>query len=161
IITTIGTFFDNLYKWGITPLILGWINALTLLLSANQSILTIILIAAVIISLILINTLLRKVKYLGQYVALNFEDNFTGNLRKNWDYHGDWEIAANNEVSITNSPFGGITKVGTLWRDYVFEFNAVIENDRIGWIVRAQDTFNYYMIQLTPTVLRPHFLLVG
>jgi hypothetical protein len=103
----------------------------------------------------------HKLNRLNNYVAISFKDNFTKNLSKNWDYQGKWELVHGGELSVTQSPMGGITKVGQLWRDYSFEFNAIIVHPPIGWVVRAQDLSNYYMIQLTPTKVRPHLRFGG
>lgn len=65
------------------------------------------------------------------------------------------------KLSVTQSEKGGITRVGHLWTDYSFEFTGVIVRYCIGWIVRAQDLSNYYMIQLNPTEVRPHLRVGG
>lgn len=98
---------------------------------------------------------------LQKYVGTSFTDDFREDLKENWDYQGKWELVPGGELSVTQSELGGITKVGHLWKDYRFEFSGVIVNDRIGWIVRAQDVLNCYMIQLTPTLVRPHLRIQG
>jgi hypothetical protein len=113
------------------------------------------------ICLILILYLFYRISKLSRYVAITFKDNFKRNLTKNWDYTGRWELVQKNQLLVTASDIGGITKVGQLWCDYRFEFDVLIVNDRIGWIVRAQDLFNYYMIQLTNTHIRPHIRFAG
>ncbi|MHA1974412.1 MAG: hypothetical protein ACTSW1_15545 [Candidatus Hodarchaeales archaeon] len=97
-----------------------------------------------------------RIRLIVRYFPIRFSENFKGDLKKNWDFHGRWEIVDRHELHITDSELGGITKSSQLWTDYKFEFDALIVNDRIGWIVRAQDLFNCYMIQLTPTQIRPH-----
>lgn len=102
-----------------------------------------------------------KFRRLEEYVGMSFREDFKEDLNKNWDYNGKWKLVPGGGVSVTQSELGGITKIGHLWKDYSFEFTAVIVNDRIGWIVRAQDLFNCYMIQLTPDMVRPHLRLGG
>jgi len=111
----------------------------------------------------------HKISHLERYFAMSFEDDFQGGLEKNWHYaDGQWKIVNGNKLSVTQSEVGGISKVGHLWTDYSFEFTAIIVNRCIGWIVRAQDLFNYYMIQLNPDVegpyrrtIRPHIRIGG
>lgn len=110
---------------------------------------------------ICISWLYIKLDRLQEDVAPSFKDSFTKSLDRNWEYNGKWQLSPGGGLSVTESDFGGITRVGQLWRDYSFEFTAVIVHDRIGWILRAQDLFNYYMIQLTPTLVRPHLRIEG
>ena len=107
-----------------------------------------------------------KISHLESYVSMVFEDDFTTDLQKNWHYKGKWDLVPGGGLSVTQSEKGGITRVGQLWTDYSFEFTAVIattveEHQCIGWIVRAQDLSNYYMIQLNPAEVRPHFRVGG
>lgn len=102
-----------------------------------------------------------KVSHLEEYVTSSFEDDFKADLKKNWDYRGTWRLIPGGRLSVTQSEKGGITRVGHLWTDYNFEFTAVIVNRCIAWIVRAQDLFNYYMIQLDPDKVRPHLRFRG
>lgn len=107
-----------------------------------------------------------KVSRLESYVSMVFEDDFNTDLQKNWHYQEKWDLIPGGGLSVTQSEKGGITRVGQLWTDYSFEFTAVIvttieEYQCIGWIVRAQDLFNYYMIQLNPAEVRPHLRVGG
>ncbi len=97
-----------------------------------------------------------------KYIATSFKDDFKKDLHKNWHYiDGTWELLPRGELRVTQSEIGGITRVGYLWTDYSFEFTAVIVNRCIAWIVRAQDLFNYYMIQLDCVHVRPHLCFTG
>ncbi|HEC66030.1 MAG TPA: hypothetical protein ENI23_12115, partial [bacterium] len=110
-----------------------------------------------------------KISHLESYVDMFFEDDFKKDPPKNWYYtDGEWELLPGGGLSVTQSEKGGITRTGHLWTDYSFEFTAIIVNKRIGWIVRAQDLFNCYMIQLNPDVegpyrrtIRPHIRVGG
>lgn len=109
-----------------------------------------------------------KIHRFEKYVAPSFKDDFKSkkDLDKNWDYKGNWLPISGGGLSVTRSEIGGITRVGHLWTDYSFEFTGVIvtpviKHQCIGWIVRAQDLSNYYMIQLTRTEVRPHLRFKG
>lgn len=142
-------------KWGILSWLWKLAGKCANLLSIHWLNLVLVIFAVFILALWL------KLCRLEKYVGMSFKDDFKKDLNKNWDYHGKWELVHGGELSVTQSEMGGITKVGHLWKDYSFEFNAVIVHDRIGWIVRAQDLLNYYMIQLTPTMVRPHLRIGG
>ena len=97
-----------------------------------------------------------------KYIATSFKDDFKKDLHKNWYYiDGTWELLPGGELRVTQSEIGGITRAGHLWTDYSFEFTAVIVNRCIAWIVRAQDLFNHYMIQLDRVNVRPHLRFAG
>jgi len=146
---------DYLGKWGILSWVWKLIRSSLGLIADYWSVLVLVIF---VVSMLVI---WRKVRFLEEYVGVSFKDDFKQGLKKNWAYHGKWELVHGGELSVTQSEIGGITSVGHLWRDYRFEFTAIIVHDRIGWIVRAQDLFNYYMIQLTPTMVRPHLRLGG
>ena len=92
------------------------------------------------------------------YFPVSFADDFKSeeDLRRRWHYEGGWSIPERGELRVTQSHAGGMTRVGQQWTDYRLEFTAVLESEVIAWILRAQDLSNYYMIQLTPTEVRPH-----
>jgi hypothetical protein len=155
IISAILGILDFSLKWGI----LSWLWKLVVRFA---NLLVIYWVGSVLVVFaISILALYLKLHLLEKYVAMSFKDDFTKDLNKNWDYQGKWELVPGGELSVTESELGGVTKVGHLWKDYSFEFTAVIVNDRIGWIVRAQDLLNCYMIQLTPTLVRPHLRIQG
>lgn len=146
---------DYFLKWGIVGWFLHLMKALLSIFQAYWIYLVLLLFT------VALAVLWLKYYRIAKHIALSFKEEFRKDLKKNWEYHGKWEIVHGGELAVTDSEIGGITKVGQLWRDYVFEFGAVIVNDRISWIVRAQDLFNYYMIQLTPDMVRPHLRIGG
>jgi hypothetical protein len=85
-----------------------------------------------------------------------FSDNFSGDLRANWDFEGQWRIPEKDTLLVTDSDAGGITKVGAQWENYTFAFKARIVAECLGVIVRAQDLSNYYMFQIRNDRIRPH-----
>jgi len=88
--------------------------------------------------------------------ASGFHDDFKGSLAEHWDYVGDWRITESNELLVTQSDPGGLTKTGVFWENYTLEFEAKILNVCLGVIVRAQDLNNYYMFQIQKDRIRPH-----
>jgi len=87
---------------------------------------------------------------------LVFTDDFKKPIEHNWDHIGPWRITAENELFVTGSDEGGLTKKGAFWENYTFKFEAKILNGCIGVIVRAKDLQNYYMFQITTEKIRPH-----
>jgi hypothetical protein len=92
-----------------------------------------------------------------------FLEDFRHGLEK-WEFHGSWraEKDGNKHILIvTESGDGGIARPCRLWTDYVFEFETKIISRNTSWIIRAQDLFNYVMLQCQPTSLNPHFRVDG
>lgn len=88
--------------------------------------------------------------------SLGFKDKFKGDLDKNWDYQGEWTKPYKGVLCVKGSDVGGITKTGSLWENYAFEFDTCIQKDCTSWIIRAQDLNNYYMFQCRKDIIRPH-----
>ena len=88
-----------------------------------------------------------------------FRDNFTGDLRNNWDFTGEWRIVEKGTLLVEKSRWGGLTKAGAYWENYTLNFRAFIMNECLGVIVRAQDLNNYYMFQIRKDKIRPHRLV--
>ncbi len=93
---------------------------------------------------------------LNRRLTIGFRDNFKGNLDRNWEYKGQWTIQDEDTLCVRASDEGGITKVGALWENYDFTFQAKIINKCSGWILRAQDLNSYVMLQCQRDVLVPH-----
>jgi hypothetical protein len=88
-----------------------------------------------------------------------FREDFRHGL-ENWEYYGKWSTEREGDghiLIVTESPSGGIAKPCLSWRDYVFEFETKIVNGNSSWIIRAQDTDNYVMLQCQQRQLYPHF----
>lgn len=93
-----------------------------------------------------------------------FRDNFGSDLRRNWDFEGDWRIPERGTLLVTGGQStsgdwldgAGITKVGAQWENYSFSFRARILSRCLGVVVRAQDLSNYYMFQIGPDHITPH-----
>lgn len=110
--------------------------------------------------IVLILKLHLRLRRLEEFIGVSFEENFKKGLTR-WDFEGNWTTTSTGELTVTNSPFGGITRIGHLWADYVFEFDGVVLNSVIAWILRAQDRFTYYLIQLDATSVVPLLFFGG
>jgi len=94
-----------------------------------------------------------------------FREDFRHGL-ENWEYgdEEDWRTEREGDgciLIVTGSERGGIAKPCLLWSDYVFEFETKIVNGNSSWIIRAQDTGNYVMLQCEQERLYPHFRMQG
>lgn len=98
-------------------------------------------------------------------VAGVFEDDFTQGLEK-WEFGTEgWKTEkedGNCILSVSGSADGGITKKGFSWSDYEFSFETKVIRSASGWIIRAQNRNNYFMIQMNfndsqSPKLRPHY----
>lgn len=147
--------FEYLSNWGVLSWLWRLIGNLFYLIAPQRVALSLLLFA---IFLVLFHRRLRDVE---KEVVGTFEDDFRKDLKENWDFQGDWKLAPGGWLVATDSGYGGITRVGHFWTDYSFEFTAEMIKDAVGWIVRAQDPFNYCMMQLTETKLRPHLFVNG
>lgn len=97
-----------------------------------------------------------QVTRIRRQLNLVFTDDFKKPIEHNWDYVGPWRITTENELFVTGSDEGGLTKKGAFWENYIYQFEAKILNGCIGVIVRAKDLQNYYMFQITTEKIRPH-----
>jgi len=107
------------------------------------------------ITLFILMTFLMVIR-LQRRFSIGYKDKFKGDLDSNWDYEGSWTRPDKGVLCVTDSHIGGITKVGSLWENYIFEFDTRIMNDCSSWIIRAKDLDNYYMFQCREDVIRPH-----
>lgn len=60
-----------------------------------------------------------------------FKDNFTGDLRKNWDFTGEWRFVEKGVLIVAKSHTGGLTKAGAYWENYTLKFKAFITTVRL------------------------------
>lgn len=88
-------------------------------------------------------------------VAVSFRDRFKGELNENWEFEGAWSKPESGTLCVTNSEAGGLTKAGSLWENYTFEFETKIINKCSQWIIRAQDLNNYFLFQCKSDMIYP------
>jgi hypothetical protein len=142
-LTLLFGFLSSILAWGnkwfssfiINHYLIIWLSSLTLFIIAG------------IYWIVLIN----------RRFLIGFTDNFKRSLNLNWDYIGPWKITDDRMLIVTGSDEGGITKKGADWENYSFSFKAKILNGRLGVVIRARDLNNYYMLQINPKAIVPHY----
>ncbi len=108
-------------------------------------------------------SLFLNVLKLRNKMFLGYKANLKEPLDQNWEImqipneHTEWELD-NNELIVSHSHYGGITKKGSFWEDYDFCFSTKIINKQTSWIVRAKDPFDYMMFQCNGKTIVPHRL---
>lgn len=91
------------------------------------------------------------------YLAL---DNY--NDQENWFGSGEFKFdKTNNAYLIANTDAGFIFSQCLNWKDYLLEGEFKILNRNLGVIVRATNTSNYVMLQITKNSVRPHIRANG
>jgi hypothetical protein len=85
-------------------------------------------------------------------------DEITSANLSNWSYGSDQWTSDQDGLSVTDSLFGGICKIGTTWENYEFAFEFKIMHQCAAWIVRASSGGHYVMIQCNSDQVRPHVL---
>jgi hypothetical protein len=74
-------------------------------------------------------------------------DNFIGPLDQ-WDAPATWEIVKDKDVSALRVQGLGFLKKGQQWDNYKVEFELRINKESAGWVLRAQDSSNFYLFKL-------------
>ncbi len=82
-----------------------------------------------------------------QAQAIQFKDNFTDGLT-HWDAPSSWEIVKDQDLSALRVQGLGLLKQGESWDNYKMEFEVKINKESGGWVVRAQNTSNFYLFKL-------------
>jgi flagellar motor protein MotB len=79
--------------------------------------------------------------------AVQFRENFTDGLI-NWDAPSSWEIVKDQDLSALRVQGLGLLKQGESWDNYKTEFDVKVNKESAGWVVRAQNTSNFYLFKL-------------
>lgn len=79
--------------------------------------------------------------------AVDFRDNFTEGLVQ-WDAPSSWEIVKDKELSALRVQGLGLLKKGENWDNYKMEFEVKVNKESAGWVVRAQNSSNFYLFKL-------------
>lgn len=79
--------------------------------------------------------------------AIQFRDNFTDGLI-HWDAPSSWEIVKDQDLSALRVQGLGLLKAGESWDNYKMEFDVRVNKESAGWVVRAQNTSNFYLFKL-------------
>jgi hypothetical protein len=149
------TIIEILSSIGILYLIIGFIVRFFTVSSGflfNIFIANFQVIWLITLSLIII-TIYFRLRRINSKFFTRFIDNF--NHLDNWINTDKWKLDKKTLI-VSHCEPGGITKMGQLWENYEITFNAKILNQCIGVIIRAQDLDNYYMLQISNDLVRPH-----
>ena len=74
-------------------------------------------------------------------------ETFIGPLDK-WDAPGTWEIVKDKDVSALRVQGLGFLKKGQQWDNYKVEFEVKVNKESAGWVLRAQNSNNFYLFKL-------------
>jgi len=79
--------------------------------------------------------------------AESVHENFIGPLDQ-WDAPATWEIVKDKDVSALRVQGLGFLKKGQQWDNYKVEFDIKINKESAGWVLRAQNSNNFYLFKL-------------
>ena len=79
--------------------------------------------------------------------AETLRDSFIGPLDQ-WDAPGTWEIVKDKDVSALRVQGLGFLKKGQQWDNYKVEFEIKVNKESAGWVLRAQNSSNFYLFKL-------------
>ena len=79
--------------------------------------------------------------------AETVHDNFIGPLDQ-WDAPGTWEIVKDKDISALRVQGLGFLKKGQQWDNYKVEFEIKVNKESAGWVLRAQNSSNFYLFKL-------------
>ena len=74
-------------------------------------------------------------------------ESFIGPLDQ-WDAPGTWEIVKDKDVSALRVQGLGFLKKGQQWDNYKVEFEIKVNKESAGWVLRAQNSSNFYLFKL-------------
>ncbi|MSO23441.1 MAG: hypothetical protein EXQ58_09350 [Acidobacteria bacterium] len=74
-------------------------------------------------------------------------ETFIGPLDQ-WDAPATWEIIKNKDVPALRIQGLGFLKKGQQWDTYKIEFEIRINKESAGWVLRAQNSNNFYLFKL-------------
>jgi flagellar motor protein MotB len=79
--------------------------------------------------------------------AETVRESFIGPLDQ-WDAPGTWEIVKDKDVSALRVQGLGFLKKGQQWDNYKVEFEIRVNKESAGWVLRAQNSGNFYLFKL-------------
>jgi hypothetical protein len=77
----------------------------------------------------------------------SLRDNFIDGLGK-WDAPSGWEVVKEKEASALRVQGLGFLKTGEGWDNYKIEFEVKVSKESAGWVLRAQNSNNFYLFKL-------------
>jgi hypothetical protein len=75
------------------------------------------------------------------------KDDFINGLEL-WDAPPTWEVVKDNDLSALRVQGLGFLKKGEQWDNYKVEFEVKVNRESAGWILRAQNSNNFYLFKL-------------
>ena len=79
--------------------------------------------------------------------AETVHESFIGPLDQ-WDAPATWEIVKDKDVSALRIQGLGFLKKGQQWDNYKVEFEIRVNKESAGWVLRAQNSNNFYLFKL-------------
>jgi flagellar motor protein MotB len=79
--------------------------------------------------------------------AESVRESFIGSLDQ-WDAPATWEIVKDKDVSALRIQGLGFLKKGQQWDNYKVEFEIRVNKESAGWVLRAQNSNNFYLFKL-------------
>jgi hypothetical protein len=79
--------------------------------------------------------------------AETVHESFIGPLDQ-WDAPGTWETVKDKDVSALRVQGLGFLKKGQQWDNYKVEFEIRVNKESAGWVLRAQNSSNFYLFKL-------------
>ena len=74
-------------------------------------------------------------------------DNFIGGLAQ-WDALSTWEVGKEKDYSVLRVQGLGFLKMEPAWDNYKIEFDVKVIKEAAGWVLRAQNSSNFYLVKL-------------
>ena len=74
-------------------------------------------------------------------------ENFIGGLTQ-WDAPSTWEVSRDKDFSALRVQGLGFLKMDPNWDNYKVEFDIKVNKESAAWVVRAQNSSNFYLFKL-------------
>jgi hypothetical protein len=74
-------------------------------------------------------------------------ENFIGGLTQ-WDAPSTWEVVKDKDLSALRVQGLGFLKMSPNWDNYKIEFDIKVNKESAAWVVRAQNSSNFYLFKL-------------
>ncbi len=87
----------------------------------------------------------QRLQAMKQAGVLN--ETFIGGLTQ-WDAPSTWEVEKEKEFSVLRVQGLGFLKMSPTWDNYKIEFDIKINKESAGWVLRAQNSSNFYLFKL-------------
>jgi hypothetical protein len=82
-----------------------------------------------------------------QRQAKSLREDFQSGLAQ-WDAPATWEVIREKEFAVLRIQGLGFLKMDPTWDNYRAEFDVRVNKESAGWVVRAQNSSNFYLFKL-------------